>query len=195
MCHCPPAVRYSSCFNSTLVRLKSQLQLPLPSLVPGFNSTLVRLKDQSNRELWRQPAQFQFHAGSIKVVSTLLKIAPSSCFNSTLVRLKGYHSPAPDRRTMFQFHAGAIKDDFYKGQWIAFRRFQFHAGSIKERQTTEEAAPSSGFNSTLVRLKDQVGSFTAVSSSSFNSTLVRLKDAQASGYGAKSYVSIPRWFD
>ncbi len=98
------------CFNSTLVRLKSQLQLPLPSLVPGFNSTLVRLKDQSNRELWRQPAQFQFHAGSIKVVSTLLKLAPSSCFNSTLVRLKVWLSPADLKAgKRFQFHAGSIK--------------------------------------------------------------------------------------
>ena len=77
-------------FNSTMVRLKVNVNVILEPAAIGFNSTMVRLKGFLVPAIVRATLQFQFHNGSIK--SLVAKPAPTNvskpCFNSTMVRLK-----------------------------------------------------------------------------------------------------------
>ena len=83
-------------FNSTMVRLKGVYLLQSGLTRQRFNSTMVRLKVQPFPKFKTASQLFQFHNGSIKRMqqpseSTLI----ISCFNSTMVRLKGDYEAEP----------------------------------------------------------------------------------------------------
>ena len=76
---------------------------------------------------------FQFHTGSIKGCQCSRKKVASSCFNSTLVRLREAFGGCQQRQQLllFQFHTGSIKGWSKGGDFMLIYRFQFHTGSIK----------------------------------------------------------------
>ena len=123
----------TSCFNSTMVRLKEFLSLPNPHSFARFNSTMVRLKDQ-----W--PDGFP---------------ELRQRFNSTMVRLKVYcHTLINLETFMFQFHYGTIKRDCLRHSRKTRTQFQFHYGTIKSFVSSFIFSfLISSFNSTMVRLK------------------------------------------
>ena len=82
------------CFNSKLVRLKASVYNQRLQRVYRFNSKLVRLKVTTS---WNANVaiKFQFQTGSIKrlLLNTKSRLN-SGCFNSKLVRLKGFPNTA-----------------------------------------------------------------------------------------------------
>ena len=76
------------------------------------------------------------------------------CFDSILVRLKGYFSDTHD---------------------IITRKFRFHTGSIKRLRARAEQSIQSGFDSILVRLKVDPTHIADEVKHRFDSILVRLK--------------------
>ena len=63
-----------TCFNSTLVRLKVSVLLPVALPLRSFNSTLVRLKGTETNYGQNLGKPFQFHNGSIK--SSKIPVSP-----------------------------------------------------------------------------------------------------------------------
>ena len=99
----------SSYFNSTLVRLKAQVQINETVRTGNFNSTLVRLKVIS-RTVCYNSNEFQFHIGTIKRVYSLSGM--KDCY-------------------VFQFHIGTIKRKLPETRKANPLIFQFHIGTIK----------------------------------------------------------------
>ena len=146
-------------FNSTLVRLRLRHRLAhlLGTNTFQFHSGSIKTKRWGLRR--NLDESFQFHSGSIKTWLTTCgpTTAPTTSFNSTLVRLRrGRLRPPEDRRAFpFQFHSGSIKTNL--------------SGSSARRALR-------GFNSTLVRLRlAERRAAHGHNLPSFNSTLVRLR--------------------
>ena len=75
-------------FNSTMVRLKVD-----DDVIDTTNSIMFQFHNGSikrQEEIFYQAVEdkLQFHNGSIKSISSSIRTAPISCFNSTMVRLK-----------------------------------------------------------------------------------------------------------
>ncbi len=86
-------------------------------------------------------------------------LTPIIYFNSTIVRLKVFHS-------LWKSASSLV--------------FQFYNSSIKSRERRNCDAISSDFNSTIVRLKDHSAISLFNRSIHFNSTIVRLKGTSSS---------------
>ena len=124
--------------------------------------------------------QFQFQTGAIKRRSrTAVSARFEKCFNSKLVRLKGYLIAAIENlhRRCFNSKLVRLKDSLDNSPACYIRRFQFQTGAIKSVAVSLSVSIEKiCFNSKLVRLKgfDRLRSFRN-RSARFNSKLVRLK--------------------
>ncbi len=119
-----------------------------------FNSTMVRLKLEIVERLSGDQTSFQFHYGSIKIMFLTSLYAPSSSFNSTMVRLKYDIQINRDDYKLFQFHYGSIRMNVSHIDVFAHAfLFQFHYGSIRIFRAITQSRIYASFNSTMVRLK------------------------------------------
>ena len=119
--------------------------------------------------------EFQFHTGSIKRGWSFMNSASASCFNSTLVLLKG-------SKTAIERQSG---------------RFQFHTGSIKRLLAIfSPASIGNGFNSTLVLLKVEYrcAGCPAVGEFQFHTGSIKSLAPSRAGRIGTVQVSIPHWF-
>ena len=123
------------CFNTTLVQLKGRLITTIPVRPEGLfqyhtgpiKSTLLLrhgfhpcrfqyhtgpIKRWISARATTEPRRFQYHTGPIKreIDMEVKWLGCTTCFNTTLVQLKGRWLCARTRRTVrFQYHTGPIK--------------------------------------------------------------------------------------
>ena len=99
--------------------------------------------------------QFQFQSGAVKSLKSSALSKPLTCFNSKVVRLKGYHQTLLmfgeigfnskvvrlkdvemkiiKPTVQFQFQSGAVKSVFSASAFAASSLFQFQSGAVKSR--------------------------------------------------------------
>ena len=108
-------------FNSILVRLKVDFcgrDTHEVTLFQFHTGSIKRCAAVAIKDVVRW---FQFHTGSIKRVLEMTDTREVNvCFNSILVRLKGYGAcgRATSRR-WFQFHTGSIKREFGRSSAVS----------------------------------------------------------------------------
>ena len=97
-------------FNSTLVRLKVEIDQSAVEANEGFNSTLVRLKAPTVQSARLRKPCFNSTLVRLKAPTVQSARLRKPCFNSTLVRLKESKRRADAaEKARFQFHTGSIK--------------------------------------------------------------------------------------
>ena len=75
---------------------------------------------------------FQFHSGSIKRMTTIMRTTRSMSFNSIVVRLKAAGADFQDRhRCRFNSIVVRLKGSMPGRPRTISSKFQFHSGSIK----------------------------------------------------------------
>ena len=97
-------------FNSIKVQLEPSEPAEPRQQVPYFNSIKVQLERASHGIARKCVSTFQFHKGTIRTGSVLLKFPSSTYFNSIKVQLEPEYSFNKNGRWMkFQFHKGTIR--------------------------------------------------------------------------------------
>ena len=138
-----------------------------------FNSKMVRLIAEGAFKAFKAAKQFQFQNGSINSLNIVRVVKVIIGFNSKMVRL--IVKVLPSRTSLYHcFNSKMVRlIGREERERLRFSTFQFQNGSINRHHF---------YNRGLLH-------------HCFNSKMVRLIASSTGGRAARSYVSIPKWFD